>query len=242
MECISSSNYQVAWRYLVAYRILYWAVLLIIFPQIYFSSRINTGIPQSNRVREIDELPVVLLEYLLLEEIKSYQISSRSILFVGVNKLELIDFLLEDSSTNPKHHQLIRDKTIYFTARKDAFKVNVIGEDAQCQLVTELSSNQEEAATKVFLAVKLAQEIEYTDAVIYTVDSDVTILGMYYSSRLVVNLFAQLGTGINVRIIVWAIQIDNQSSSRPYHYCMPFQVVIWSVHSMESVKQSSFLP
>ena len=52
-------------------------------------------------------------------------------LSVGVNKQELIDFLLLDWSTYPKHHQLIRNKTIYFTKRKDAFKLNVI-EDTQC--------------------------------------------------------------------------------------------------------------
>ena len=120
---------------------------------------------------------------------------------VGVNKQELIDFLLDEWSTHPKYHQLIRNKTIYFSTRKDALKLNVIGEDTQCQPVTELSSNQEEVDTKVFLAVKLAQEIGYTDAVIYTVDSDVAILLMYYSRRLAVNLFMQLGTGSNVRIV-----------------------------------------
>ena len=73
--------------------------------------------------------------------------------------------------------------------------------DTQCQPVIELSSNQEEADTKVFLAVKLAQEIGCTDAVIYTADSDVAILAMYYSRRLPVNLFVQLGTGSNVRIV-----------------------------------------
>ena len=77
--------------------------------------------------------------------------------------------------------------------------------------VIELSSNQEEADTKVFLAVMLVQEIRYTDAVIYTADSDVAILAMYYSRRLAVNLFVQLGIGNNVRIVVWAIQIGNQS-------------------------------
>ena len=99
-------------------------------------------------------------------------------LSVGVNKQELIDFLLDDWSTPPKHHQVIRNKTIYFITRKDAFKLNVIGEDTQCQPVIGLSSNQEKAGTKVFLALKLAQEIGYTDAVIYTVDSNVAILPM----------------------------------------------------------------
>ena len=99
-------------------------------------------------------------------------------------------------------------------------------ERIQRQPVIELSSNQEEADTKVFLAVKLAQEIGYTDVVIYTVDSDVAILAMYYSRRLAVNLYVQLGTGSNVKIVVWAIHIDNQSYSRPYHHCIPFHVEI----------------
>ena len=77
--------------------------------------------------------------------------------------------------------------------------------------VIELSSNQEEADTKVFLAVMLVQEIRYIDAAIYTVGSDVAILAMYYSRRLAVNLFVQLGIGNNVGIVVWAIQIGNQS-------------------------------
>ena len=70
---------------------------------------------------------------------------------------------------------------------------------------------------------------------IYTVDSDVAIMAMYYSRRLAVNL--ELGA-----TLMWAIQIDNQSYSRAYHQCMPFQVVIRSVHSTESVKQSGFPP
>ena len=99
-----------------------------------------------------------------------------------------------------EHHQLIRNKTICFTTRKDAFKLNVTGGDTQCQPVIELSSNQEEADKKVFLAVKLAQETGYTDVVIYTVDSDVAIMAMYFSRRLAVNLFVQLGTGSNVDV------------------------------------------
>ena len=52
----------------------------------------------------------------------------------------------------------------------------------------------------MFLPVKLAQEIGRTDAFIYTVDSDVAILAIYYSRKIAVNIFVQLGTGSNVRI------------------------------------------
>ena len=50
---------------------------------------------QSNHMREIDALPVVLLEYLLLEEIKLPK-QLKKYLSGGVNKQELIDFLLDD--------------------------------------------------------------------------------------------------------------------------------------------------
>ena len=52
----------------------------------------------------------------------------------------------------------------------------------------------------MFLPVKLAQEIGRTDTFIYTVDSDVAILAIYYSRKIAVNIFVQLGTGSNVRI------------------------------------------
>ena len=52
----------------------------------------------------------------------------------------------------------------------------------------------------MFLPVKLAQEIGLTDALIYAVDSDVAILAIYYSRKIAVNIFVQLGTGSNVRI------------------------------------------
>ena len=90
-------------------------------------------------------------------------------LSIGLNKQDLIDFLLDNWSTHSKHHQLIRNKTIHFTTTKNAFKLNVTGVDAQCQSVIELSSNQERPNTKAFLVVSLAQEFGCTDDVIYTV-------------------------------------------------------------------------
>ena len=123
-------------------------------------------------------------------------------LAVGENKQELIEFLLADWSTQAQHHhQIISEKTIFFTTKKDAFKIKVLGEETQCQPVDQLFSNQEEADTKVFLASKVAQEAGCSDAVIYTVDSDVAILALYYARRLSIHLFLQLGTGSDVRIL-----------------------------------------
>ena len=77
----------------------------------------------------------------------------------------------------------------------------MLGEETQCQPVDQLSSNQEEADTKMFLASKVAQEAGCSDTVIYTVDSDVAILALYYARRLSIHLFLQLGTESDVRIL-----------------------------------------
>ena len=94
VEFVSPHNYQVAWKYWVAYQISYWFVWLI-FPQYIFQ--------HGSIMKEFDMLPVILLEYLFLEKIKNYWNSSRRVL-IGVKRQELIDFLFGDWSTHPKYH------------------------------------------------------------------------------------------------------------------------------------------
>ena len=77
----------------------------------------------------------------------------------------------------------------------------MLEEETPCQPVDQLSSNQEETDTKVFLASKVAQEARCSDTVIYTVDSDAAILVLYYARRLSIHLFLQLGIGNNVLIL-----------------------------------------
>ena len=70
-----------------------------------------------------------------------------------------------------------------------------------CQPVHQLSSNQEVADIKVFLAAKLAQEIGCRDAVISVVDSDVAVLACYSAQMLQINLLVQIGSGNNYLVI-----------------------------------------
>ena len=70
-----------------------------------------------------------------------------------------------------------------------------------CQPVHQLSSNQEEADTKVFLATKFAQEIGCMDAVIFAVGNDVAILACYPVQMLEINLLDQIGSGNNYQVI-----------------------------------------
>ena len=74
-------------------------------------------------------------------------------------------------------------------------------ETTVCSRQPEISSNQEEADTKVFLAAKVAQDLGCSDVGIFTVDSDVAILACYYSQLLTCRLVLQIGSGANLRIL-----------------------------------------
>ena len=87
-----------------------------------------------------------------------------------------------------------------------------------CQPFDELSSNQEEADTKVFLAAKLAQDIGCSNIGIFTVDSDVAILACFYAMKLQSRLLVNIGSGCNVRILdvgntEWSVDLLNSLPS-----------------------------
>ena len=44
------------------------------------------------------------------------------------NNRKLIEFFLVDSSTHQQHHQVIRNKTIFFTTKRNAIKFSVNAE------------------------------------------------------------------------------------------------------------------
>ena len=78
------------------------------------------------------------------------------------------------------------------------FKITCTDETIECNGEPELSSNQEEADTKVFLAAKFAQYLGCRDV---GIDSDVAILACYYSELLNSRLLLQIGSGSNLRIL-----------------------------------------
>ena len=81
------------------------------------------------------------------------------------------------------------------------FKITCTDETTECNGEPELSSNQQEADTKVFLAAKFAQDIGCRDVGIFTVNSDVAILACYYSELINCRLLLQVGSGSNLRIL-----------------------------------------
>ena len=85
--------------------------------------------------------------------------------------------------------------------KDNRFKITCTDETTECNREPELSSKQEEADTKVFLAAKFAQDLGCRDVGIFTVDSDFAILARYYSQLLNCRLLLQIGSGSNLRIL-----------------------------------------
>lgn len=69
-----------------------------------------------------------------------------------------------------------------------------------CNPLPALSSNQEEADTKVFLAAKHAEYIGCENVAIFTVDSDVANLACYYNQFFTCRLILRIGSGSHSRI------------------------------------------
>ena len=116
-------------------------------------------------------------------------------------KEELLEFLLQDRSSNERHIRQIGEKEVFITVKTGAYKIYNCNNSLMSQPVHQLSSNHEETDTKVFLAAKFAQEIKCRDAVIFAVDSDVAISACYFAQMLEINLLVQIGSGNNYRVI-----------------------------------------
>ena len=76
------------------------------------------------------------------------------------------------------------------------FKFQII-----CSEETNLSSNQEEADTKVFLCAKHAESFGFQSVVIVTVDTDIAVYSVYFQQFLEVELFAKIGNGKDKRLL-----------------------------------------
>ena len=122
-------------------------------------------------------------------------------LSVGTNKTELLEFLLKDWSHHHRNIPSIGSKTIFFTLKDEAYEISVINNEIQCLRVPQLSSNQEEADTKMFLAARHACDRGCNSVTIHTVDSDVAILACYFAPMMTAPLYIKIGTGKNERIL-----------------------------------------
>ena len=155
------------------------------------------------------------LEQKLSKEQKKYH-------SLGSNKEKLLEILLQDWSSNQHHIRQIGEKEVFMTVKTVADKIYNYNNSLMSQPVHQLSSNQEEADTKIFLVAKFAQEVGCRDAVIFTVDNDVAILACYIPQMLEINLFVQIGSGNNY----WVIDIKHHIWSNSIIQSLPSLHVI----------------
>ena len=106
----------------------------------------------------------------------------------------MVKFLINDWSTNNIHAMAFEDKKLYITVEENAFCVSSNSSKLSMMLCNRLSSEQEEADTKVFLCAKFAFDIGFERVNIVTVDTDVVILGIYFQSMLNRKIYLQYGT------------------------------------------------
>ena len=116
------------------------------------------------------------------------------ILRLAINKLDLIKFLIKEWSSHTAYCQLPDNKELYVTCEEKAFCIT----STQGKL-SKLSSQQEEADTKMFLSAAYAVHLGFDTVRIVTVDTDVAILTLYYQTRLDLSIYLEIGTGSKVK-------------------------------------------
>ena len=124
----------------------------------------------------------------------------RKYLSVGVNKTELLKFLLKDWC-HQRHASTIGNKIIFFTLKDEGYQICNVDDDICCLRVPQLASKQEEADTKMFLAASYASSRGSNSVTIQTVDSDVAILGCYFAPSIGTELYVNIGTGKYERLL-----------------------------------------
>ena len=116
------------------------------------------------------------------------------------NKIQLVEFLIDDWSQQVIHLQTLCDRELFVTCRDKAYCLTSNGSNIRKVDVPELQSSQEEADTKMFLCTQFAATLGFEQVKIVTVDSDVAILALYFQSKITCNMFLEFGTG-NRRVI-----------------------------------------
>ena len=82
---------------------------------------------------------------------------------------------------------------MFITYRSSCKTITTYGEHLFSTEISCLASNQEEADTKMFLCIQYANSLGVESFCIDTVDSDVGILALYYSTVLEGNIYLRLG-------------------------------------------------
>ena len=107
----------------------------------------------------------------------------RKYLSSGENKSELVQFILKEWS-GQKYKSLICNRHLFFAVELKCFRLFVVDDKVLCEEIPTLSSNHEEADTKLLLHAKHAADSGENTIIIKSQDTDVAILACHFSSQI----------------------------------------------------------
>ena len=114
------------------------------------------------------------------------------------NKIDLVKFLINDWSSNIRHSDVLEGKEVYITIQDQTFGISCSNNSISKVPVRALSSQQEEADTKIFLCAQFAFQLGFERVNVATIDTDVVVLAVYFQSQLTGKMYMEYGTAPNL--------------------------------------------
>lgn len=117
------------------------------------------------------------------------------------NKIDTVDFLLEDWSNESRFANLLEGRRIYFNHGSNFTTIEGKNNVVTSEENVSLTNKQEEADTKVFLCCVHARNLGLESACIETVDSDIAIYAVHFRQQISLRMFVKIGSGEKKRIL-----------------------------------------
>ena len=119
----------------------------------------------------------------------------------GSNKTALLNFLANEWTSNNKCAEIIRNRIVFVTHGPKCTKIRSNNGTVTSELCEDLTTNQEEADTRMFLHVPHVSRSGHERIAIKSSDTDVEVLACFYSINMPSQLFLESGTQARAQII-----------------------------------------
>ena len=124
----------------------------------------------------------------------------RRFLTVDENKASLLAFLAQEW-TRDKYAKLLETKTLFVTTNDKCQELTSNGSSVFCHNVPSLTSNHEEADTRMFQHCLHAAQDKHKVVIIKSSDTDVEILACHFQSRIPAKILLLTGTANHARLL-----------------------------------------
>ena len=114
------------------------------------------------------------------------------------NKIDLVKFLINNWSSNIRHSDVLEGEEVYITIQDQAFFTSCSNNSISKVPVRALSSQREEADTKIFLCAQFAFQLGFERVNVVTIDTDFVVLAVYFQSQLTGKIYMEYGTAPNL--------------------------------------------